>query len=120
MTCLPPTADDPLLITTPEGRVISCAVRCLRRRPSSPRWVFVTALCNSTGFLDPTVLVGPPYLPDEHNTIDAIRELVCQWWRAQTAIERSHEKFARWFGGTRGQWARPTEFEHERPVVAPF
>lgn len=98
MTPLPPTDADPLLVATPEGRVVSCAVRSLRRRPSSPRWVFVTALCNSAGLLDATVFVGPRYVPGVHDDVEAIRGLVDDWWRQQVAIERSHHEFARWFG----------------------
>jgi len=98
MTAIPPTAKDPLHVTTAEGRVISCFVRSLRRRPSSPRWVFVTDLCNSNGLLDPTTFVGPSYIPGEHDSIEVVRELVCDWWRSQAAIERTHNEFARWFG----------------------
>jgi hypothetical protein len=108
----PPTVDNPLLIATPEGRVISCAVRTLRRRPASPRWVFVTALCNSNGVLDPTTFVGPSYVPGDHDTIDAIRALAYRWWRTQVAVERSHDDFTRWFGSKPLRYAAyPGDFE---------
>jgi len=105
MSSLPPTVDNPLLVATPEGRVISCAVRSLRRRPSSPRWVFVTALCNAGGVLEPTTFVGPCYVPSEHDTVEAIRALACSWWRTQVVVERSHDEFTRWFGNKLPRYA---------------
>jgi len=96
----PPTDDDPLLITTPEGRVISCAVRSLGRRRPHRRWVFVTALRDSNGFLVLSGFVRPLYLKGEHDDIDAIRTLVFKWWRVQERSEQSHPEFAQPFRGS--------------------
>jgi hypothetical protein len=94
---LPPTDDDPLLITTPEGRLISCAVRQLRRHRRRPRWIFVTAIHDVGGFLIPAVYIGPVYRPGEHDDVDAIRGLACDWWKHQKEIEHLHVQYARRF-----------------------
>jgi hypothetical protein len=67
--------------------------------------VFVTALCNANGMLEPTTFVGPSYLAGEHDTVDAIRALACSWWRTQIVVERSHDEFTRWFGSKMPRYA---------------
>jgi hypothetical protein len=93
MPTLPPTTDCPLLVTTRDDRVISCAVRSLRRNRSSLRWVFVTDLRDSHGFRTPTSFIGPRYRKGEHDNPDAIRALVAEWWESHNKIENPNGLF---------------------------
>jgi hypothetical protein len=88
MPTLPPTETNPLIISTPDGRWISCAVHRLRRRPSEPRWLFTVDLDDLGGTIRPATFVGPAYIKGDHDDVAAIRALACEWWRRHREMDR--------------------------------
>ena len=85
----PPSENEPLTITTRDGRTVSCCVRSVGRQRPHLRWLFTMTIVGAES--RPTVFTGPVYIKGDHDDIASLQALVDNWWETAKTVEEAKE-----------------------------
>ena len=85
----PPSENEPLTVTTRDGRSVCCCVRSVGKQRPHLRWLFSMTIAGDES--RPTVFTGPIYIRGEHDDHGAIQALVDDWWELNKTVEEAKE-----------------------------
>lgn len=85
----PPSENEPLTITTRDGRTVRCCVRSVGKQRPHLRWLFSVLIAGTD--VRPTVFTGPVYVRGEHDDHSVIQALVDDWWEMSKGVEEAKE-----------------------------
>lgn len=84
----PPSENEPLSVTTRDGRVVSCCVRSVGKQRPHLRWMFTMVIAGQD---DVAMFTGPIYIRGEHDDHDAVQTLVDDWWETNKVVDDAND-----------------------------